>query len=343
MKIILAGKFETALIRSVDEVVQPPRNVSTNDYYVGLNRKVTSNYFDRCGTFVALAKATLIPTVDWNYPYGKQYRGELEHVDLGIEHAESKNNEWDKDTVTFVEALLQQRALSASSRAYISNLTFTHYPNDVRKQMEKNSKHYQKEAAKHYLCRLFLQLKSARERGAYIVLSEDDVQILREVGLWMTRGKSPITFDIPDLTGKLIEPEMFASGLLNFSPPDIRSVAAVRSDKHIRAYAKKISSLIEENPSQGRERKMLAAMVDAHEKSEAGKRAEKVFEVMSWLVKPLHYVPGIDAALSIAEDAKDVGVKLLERGISQKDWHLIAVKMTDIALRDYLNRKSNLL
>jgi hypothetical protein len=157
----------------------------------------------------------------------------------------------------------------------------------------------------------------------------------------MARGKSPVPFYIPDLKGKLIEPESFASGLLNFSPPDIRSVAAVRSDKHIRRYAEKISSLLEKEPSHDRERKMLAAMIDAHEKSEAGKRAEKIFEVMSWIAKSLHYVPGVDAALSIVEDVKDVGVKLIEHDVSQKNWHLIAVKMTDIALKDYLDRKSN--
>ena len=57
--------------------------------------------------------------------------------------------------------------------------------------------------------------------------------------------------------------------------------------------------MLEKEPSIDRERQMLAAMIDAHQKSEAGKRAEKILEVMSWIVKPLHYVPGVDAALSI--------------------------------------------
>jgi hypothetical protein len=103
------------------------------------------------------------------------------------------------------------------------------------------------------------------------------------------------------LTLKSIEPESFASGLLNFSPPDIRSVAAVRSDRNIRRYAEKISSLLEKEPSRDRDREMLAAMIDAHEKSEVSNRIEKIFEVVSWIVKPLHYAPGVDAALSIVE------------------------------------------
>lgn len=55
MKVVLAGKFEAALIRSIDEVIQPQRNVSTHEYYVSLNRMVAKNYFDRCGTFIALS------------------------------------------------------------------------------------------------------------------------------------------------------------------------------------------------------------------------------------------------------------------------------------------------
>jgi hypothetical protein len=140
MKIILAGKFETALIRGVDEVVQPPRNVSGNEYYVGLNRKVADNYFDRSGTFIALADMVLVPTVDWNYPYGNQYRGELASVDLGIERMDSAGNEWDRDVIKVVESLLKQRVLSPSSHAYISNLTFSHYPADARQHMNANSK-----------------------------------------------------------------------------------------------------------------------------------------------------------------------------------------------------------
>jgi hypothetical protein len=343
MRITFAGKFESALIRSVDEIVVPNRNASTHEYYAALNRKVTSNYFDRCGTFIALAGKTLVPTADWNYPYDKKYRGELSDVELGIEHTEIGGNEWDGTRVKFVERLLKQRALSSSSHNYISSLVLNHYPEDERNHINANLEHYQSAAAKHYLCRLFLQLSSARETDSFVVLSEDDIQILGEVRHWISQSQFSLPFDIPDLKGKLIEPESFASGVLNFSPRDVRSVAAVRSDKQVRAYADKISSLLEEQPSESRERKMLTAMVDAHNKSEASKRAEKIFEVVSWLVKPFHYVPGVDAALSAAEDLKDVGMKILDRDISQKGWHLLAVKMTDIALQDYFVRKGNML
>src|SRR5690349_25067271 len=65
MKIILAGKFENALIRASDEVLFPQRNTSTNSYYSSLNRYVSSEQFERSGTFVAIADDVLIPMVDW--------------------------------------------------------------------------------------------------------------------------------------------------------------------------------------------------------------------------------------------------------------------------------------
>jgi hypothetical protein len=343
MKIIFAGKFEIALIRRVDEVVQPDRNASTHEYYAALNRKVTNNYFDRCGTFLVLAEETLVPVVDWNYPYGKQYRGALSDVELGIEKTEAGGGEWDKETTAFVERILKERVLSANSLAYISVLNLTHYTEEKRNHIEKHLKKYQSAAARHYLCRLFLQLRSARETDSFVVLSEEDIGVIQEIGAWIVSGRVHAPFDIPDLSGKLIEPETFVSGLLNFSPPDLHAVSAVRSDKQIRGYAEKVTSLLEGVPSADRERKMLAAMVEAHQKTVAGERAEKIFEILSWLAKPLHYVPGVDAALSIAEDLTDVGKKVLEREVSNKEWQLIAVRMTDIAIRDYLERKGNLL
>lgn len=343
MKIVFAGKFESALIRSVDEVLIPDRNSRASGYYAGLNRHVSSNYFDRCSTFIAIADRVLVPSVDWNYPIDKKYHGALSDVDLGVESTKAGGGEWDNDTKAFVELALKRKALSPSSRNYISNLTVTHLSKSDRAYFNANLKKVRGEVARHYLCRLFLQLRAAREETAYLVLSEEDIQIVEEIGNWVAREKLPTPFDLPYLRGLLIEPESFGSGLLNFSPPDIRSVSAVRSNNHIRAYAQKINTLLVDRPSEERERKMLAAMVEANEKAEASAHAEKVFEIMSWVVKPLHYVPGVDAVLSVAEDLKDLGTKWLERDVSQQEWYLMAPKMSDIAIRDFLNRKGNLL
>jgi hypothetical protein len=73
MKIISAGKFESALVRLVDEVVMPDRNVNPNPYYMDLNRIVDRSFVDGVGTFIALAQETIFPAeLDW---------GDLERLD----------------------------------------------------------------------------------------------------------------------------------------------------------------------------------------------------------------------------------------------------------------------
>src|SRR5216683_6649501 len=106
MQVIFAGKFESALIRNVDAMLQPQRNASMHPYYAALNRFVSSNYFHRCGTFLAVADDTLVPMVDWNYPIDKRYRGVLADAELGVESTEAGGREWDEDTRKFVRAIL---------------------------------------------------------------------------------------------------------------------------------------------------------------------------------------------------------------------------------------------
>jgi hypothetical protein len=43
------------------------------------------------------------------------------------------------------------------------------------------------------------------------------------------------------------------------------------------------------------------------------------------------------------EDVKDLALKWLDREISKQEWPLIGVRMTEIAIRDYLTRKPNMI
>jgi hypothetical protein len=343
MKIILGGKFEIGLVRSIDAIIQPDRNESTHPYYAGLNRFVPKSYFERCSSFLVLANTTLIPSIDWNYPYGREYRQGLGDIELGIERDETNIGEWDEDTRKFVKILLRKTALSLSSQVHISGLSLAHYGAEVREEMEGNIAELGPTVAEHYLCRLFLQLNVACQTGAFLILGEQDIQMLHEIGMFVKKAKIAAPFELPDLSTQLIDPDRFCDGILNFSPPDVLSVGAVRQDPEIQKYAQKVSNLVSELPSQEREREMLAAMIEAHERSEAGAKAEKIFEIFSWAVKPLHYVPGIDATLTALEDAKDLGMKWLNRAVVDKEWYLIGARMQDIAIKDYLARKSNIL
>jgi hypothetical protein len=334
MKIILAGKFENALIRASDEVLSPHRNTSTNSYYSSLNRYVGSEQFERSGTFVAIADDVLIPMADW--------QDELVRENLGAVTFDTNEGGVYSATRDFAEIAFKQCNFSIESKRHICQLNFNEYSGDGRTQMEGGRNEYEAGAGEHYLERLFAQIVVAEKTGAYLVASEDDIRLLEEIGNWIVANNIRVPFTFPDLRGKLIDPNVFADGLLNFQPPDIASLSTVKHDSIVRRYAKKVALLLSHGPSQEREILMLDAMIEAHEKAEASAKAKKVFEITSWVVKPLHYVPGLDAVLTIAEDIKDLGVKALEGDITEKEWHLIGVKMTDIALTDYLKRKSNL-
>jgi hypothetical protein len=258
MNIVLGGKFESALIRGIDEVIQPSRNVSHNGYYLGLNRKVSKNYADRCGTFVTISEL-LMPSVDWNYAIGKQYRSGLQDVDLGIEGTDACGGEWDEDTRAFVSLVVKSRkVISSASRAHISQLSLSHYDAEARAELTGRLR------TEHYLCRLFLQLRAARDAHAFILLSEEDIQLIQEIGEYVFSKKLPTPFDLPDVRGRLIEPDSFCYGLLNFAPPDIISSGVVRSDPQIRKYASKVSSLLS-----------AARSEESHKRSEAGARGGK--------------------------------------------------------------------
>lgn len=341
MDIIFGGKFESALIRSVDEVIQPPRNASTHEYYAGLNRFTPRPYFERCGTFIALATRILVPVVDWNYPYTPERRGALANIDLGITSTSEGGDEWDKDTRAFVRMILRARVLSASSRRHIDDLSLDHYPPEKRKQIEARAKGYKGAVAEHYLCRLFLQLRATRVTGALVVLDEADLKILKEIGEAVAARRSPTPFDIPDVKGKTVEGDLFCAGLLNFDPRDIQAVGAVRADAEVQAYCGQVRSFFQSAESEEAQLRVLAAMKEAYEKSERGAQVEKIFEASSWLIKPLHYIPGPGNVLSAIEDAADLAHKWVQRKISTDSWHLVGTRMKDVATKDYLRRMGN--
>jgi hypothetical protein len=83
-------------------------------------------------------------------------------------------------------------------------------------------------------------------------------------------------------------------------------------------------------------------MREALEKSEAARKVDKIFEVEGLLCKPLHYIPGLDAAMTVIEDGLDLGKRWLERDRSRNEWFLLSARMADISLKDYLKRTDNL-
>lgn len=342
MDVILGGYLETGLVRYFDAVLQPDRNRTSHPYYLGLNRKVAKTYFDRSATFVSIADRIVIPSIDWG-PFRSDhltFDPAILGMDLNPEE-EPGGREWDDDAVAFAEVLLANKVLSLESWRHASTLDLSEHDQESLTRIGQRRAELEHKIAHHFLCRLLLQIRAASATGAFLVLAENDLQILKEIGQFLLTSRAPSPHPLPDLTGQVFSGEDFAGGLLNFAPPDALALVAVKKDETVRRYADKLASVIGETSTEASQRGLLQAMREAHEKAEAGRKAETVFEISSWIAKPLHYVPVLGELLSVAEDAQDLMAAWAKRETERQEWCLIGVRMTEIAYKDYLARHHN--
>lgn len=346
MKIIPAGKFESALVRLVDEVLNPSRNVTDHRYYMDLNRLVDRGFFEGIGTFIALSQETVVPwELDWldldQLPGGQR-------IELGVHRARRRDwgSEEDRKRYDVLKELNDQicknQVLSRKSLDYIASLDLSTYPEQIIESWHRSNGSYQSDIVSAYVRRLLNQIYTAHDTiPSYLLIAEEDVQLLAEIGTALSKGELISSLPFPDLRNRLLDPDTFAHGVLNFSPRDVRAVERVRADSEVQRYAQQIQGLLDQAPAGPDDPGITDAMIDAYYRTEAGRKAKTVFEVGSWVVKPLHYVPVIGQVLTVAEDIKDVAQKVAETKMKQNEWFLIGVRMQQVAIEDYLSRLSD--
>ncbi|HLY81027.1 MAG TPA: hypothetical protein VKQ70_16730, partial [Caulobacteraceae bacterium] len=339
------GYLETALVRFTDEIVRPDRNRAPHEYYMCLNRKVDKGYVDRSAAFVSLASTVIVPSIDWAMasPNGEfpDLRADRLGVEINGEQAYG-GREWDDDTQAFVDLILDNRGLSIESLRHASQVDLRDIEVTDRAALLDDRDRIERNVARHYLCRLLLQVRAAAASDARLVLAEPDCDVLNDVGAFVTRTGLAAPFPLPDLSGRALAAESFAGALLNFAPNDALALAKVKLDPKVRAYAAKVASFFEAEDTLEAERELLAATKLAHDQADAGRKAQTIFEVVSWIVKPLHYVPGAGEVLTVAEDLKDAIALWTRRKTEATEWRVIGAKMRDIAYDDWLSRKGNL-
>lgn len=345
MRIVLGGSLETAFIRTVQQANDASRLATTHGYYMGLYRRVPKACFDRAATFVALAQQTQLPSVDWSIAEKAGEGTEPSREALGLvinDHAKYGGREWDDDARAFANLVLATPdVLSPEQHARITGFSMGDIQPEARAEVKQRARELRKSLGEHYLCRLFLHLRAAPEADALLVLGEDDMRLVGEIADWLEAERVPTPFAFPALSGRLIDADSFAAGLLNFAPPDAMALEAVRADRQVAAYAARIAPLLARTDEEA-QRGLIAAMAETYERAEAGRRAAKVFETTSLWLKPLHYVPVVGDVLGIAEDVKDLLALWAKRETEAREWHLVGARMQDIALKDYLARKGNL-
>jgi hypothetical protein len=339
MQVIVGGKFEAALIHEMDEINNPHRNRTSHPYYLGLNRKPDKRYFERLATFLAVVEDIVVPVADWSDAAGDEG---VSGANVGLISQTGSLNEWDPGAHAFAEKVIKSGALPKPSLSYISDLDLSSFDDNERRTVEQNMADIAQKVAVHYLCRLFLQVREAGLQGALLVIDEEDVKILSKISDFILDTGTIPPFPFPNLSEKVILGSEFAGGLLNFSPRDMQSVAAIRKDPEVQRYAAMVRKVFGQTASLNAERDLLTAMRESYKAVGKRQKIDRVFEVVGWIAKPLHYVPGIDAALSIAEDVKDVGQILLEKDKETKEWYLLAARATQVNIEEYLARKQNL-
>ena len=345
MDIVLGGYLETALVRFADAIINPGRNTTGHPYYLCLNRPVAKAYFDRAATFIALADKVIVPSIDWGPNSSPKRQGDFDAERLGLQvnGEDFGRREWDDDAMLFADILLNRRALSAESWRHISTIDVSHLDFGGPRKAKKEKAKLERTVAHHYLCRLFLHVRATNDARSMLVLSEPDIKVLREIGQFLSGSKMPIPFAFPDLTGQVFDADNFASGLFNFSPLDALSLQAIKEDPTVKKYVSRVKAVLRDAGVEKGQREIISAMKDAHGASQAAHKAETVFEIAGWVVKPLHYVPGIGEVLTFAEDAKDLVSKWVGHDAKSWEWYLLGAKMQEISINDYLARKGNLI
>jgi hypothetical protein len=185
------------------------------------------------------------------------------------------------------------------------------------------------------------QLYSSNSLSSFLVIAEPDIRIISEIANGLASGRVNTLLPFPDLRGKLLDPNLFANAILNFSPKDLQSIAAVRKDKLVRRYAGVIQSELAKHPADVQNDTLNEALIESYRKSETDRRTAKLFEIGTWVVKPLHYIPIAGEILTAAEDVKDVVQSLSKAKETRDEWYMIGVRMHEVSVKDYMMRISN--
>jgi len=337
--IVLGGKFEAALLRALELVNRPERIPTSHPYYRSLYRWTEPAFFDRVGTFVAVADVVEIGGADWSG--GLDPDDKLRAEQLGLRQGTFGDADH-RAPYEFFQRFVASSALSADLLEYISS----YHAGDLGKELAQDP-HFDPEElrrsqAEQYVSRIAEQIAVAGDGKRFLLLDERDMRIVAAMSEFIA-GTPDLRFPFPQLKLTTIDGMSFGCGLLNFSPRDALSLAAVRADREIQTYAKEVRSLIDQSANEiERERRLLAAMRQARKTSTALRTFETVVETASLVAAPISYIPFVGNAVSIATDLASFGGLAAGKAAKAKQWHLLGVRAATVNIDEYLTRKGNL-
>jgi hypothetical protein len=341
MEIVLGGQLESSYIREITASIFPERLDTQHPYYVSLYRTAPKTVFDRAATFAAISTKALLPTVDWG-------AGNLNGSDtpskeqFGLFETSLPNPDLYNEIEVFADALLTANALSDQSYKLVSDVG--HLSNELTKYRTfKYSECGPVDAfARDRLVRLLIQLEVSAKTGGHLILTAPDQLLLEEISRFVETNRLPTPVDLPKFDSVFLADEKNIVGaVLNFSPPDALSIVAVRADRTIQKYAQLVGDILSKGASRDSSYLLVRGMREALLKSETARKVETVFEVESWMMKPLHFIPILGHVFSTISILTELGNKWARRKQTVTGWHMLGPKMNEIALKDYLMRMDN--
>jgi hypothetical protein len=185
MEIVLGGYFEMALVRFTDAIVRPERSRTGHPYYLCLNRTVRKTFFERSATFIALADEVIVPSINWAAPSATEPgKFNLYNLGLRINDRDYGGRECDDDSSLFANIVLNRQALP-ESWTHISPIDGAHLKFAGPRKAKQERAKLSRIVAHHYLCRLFLHVRATSDANAMLVLSEPDIQVHKEIGIFL--------------------------------------------------------------------------------------------------------------------------------------------------------------
>lgn len=338
MRIVLGGKLENAALREITLNTDPERLWPGHEYYASILRPTEIAFRDRSATFMSLADTTELPTIDWT-ARAPSFDGDAIEQSLGIIHC-TDNEESANDVDIFLALLLHEGAFSHATVRSISKVDWR--PERKNASRRRTFAGLQVNVFAHrHLGRLMQQVETAGRLNIPLVVTDEEIALLAAIEDFVASKGVPPPIDLPSV--KQINASdigHFSGGLLKFSPPDFLSVAAVRQDRRFQKYAQSVRAAVGAEWNENAEALLLEGMRQAYLDSDAARRTAKVFEVQGWIAKPIQFLDtsGIVGATELVLEYLKTWAG---RTAQKRSWHLIGVRMHEVALEDYLHRMSN--
>ena len=326
MRIVLGGQLENSYLKSLTEQYDENRYIGrAHGYYGSLFRYTDKSFFDRAGTLASIADQVILsPALDWALGANDS----VVRPDFGLITPDDR--EWQKlPTYELAKLAIEQSAFSSKSRTILEAGGSERVPVSPSTQAEKI------EFATLQLAQMINQIVVADGSNAFLALSGEDQEILAELADFVEESKLELPFYLPAIRSmSIIHDETIPSALIDLSPVDAATIRAVRKDKLIKNYSRKVSEAFTEKGGFEKKKLLVEAMRQAAGEEGRLHAASSILEVISSVVGALH-IPGASLLL------KGVTAKLKSERL-KGSWHLISVRMSEVKVRDYLNRNDNL-